>query len=79
MVMGKTPEEMLVEEKEQLFLGDIEESKTRQQRIITQCDNEIAYSQSQITIQQGKREAAQKLLEELDARYPKEIEEIPEE
>ena len=64
---------LLIQEKEQLFLGDIEKSKARQRAIIAQCDNEITYAQGQIAIQEGKRQAAQKLLEELETRYPTEV------
>lgn len=63
-------EESLVQEKEQLFLGNIEESKARQRAIIAQCDSEISYAQGQIAIQEGRKEAAEKLLEELEARFP---------
>lgn len=70
MVMEPTAEELLAQEKEQLFLGDVEESKERQRKIIAQCDSEISYAQGQITIQEGRKQTAQKLLEELEARYP---------
>ena len=69
-------EEILIQEKEQLFLVDVEESKARQRAIINQCNNKIDQAQGQIAIQEGRKEAAQKLLEELEARYP--IEVIPE-
>ena len=74
MVMEKTPEEILIEEKEILFTNDMEESKARQQRIIAHCDSEIEYAQTQISIQEAKRVAAQKPLDELEARYPTEAE-----
>lgn len=62
--------EILIQEKEQLFLGNIEESKARQLTIIATCDSEISYAQGQVAIQEGRKQAAQKLLEELEARYP---------
>jgi len=71
-----TEEEILIQEKEQLFLGDMEESKTRQRAIINQCDSEISYAQGQIAIQEGRKETAQKLLEELEARFPLEETEL---
>jgi len=74
MVMEKTTEEILIEEKEILFTNDMKESKERQRRIIAQCNSEIEYAQAQISIQEAKRVAAQKLLDELEARYPTEAE-----
>jgi len=68
MIMSEA--ELLIQEKEQLFLGDMEESKARQRTIISQCDSEISYAQGQVAIQEGRKQAAQKLLEELEARYP---------
>jgi len=69
-------EEILIQEKEQLFLGDMEESKARQRTIITQCDNAIDYARGQIAVQEARKEVAQKLLEELEARYPVEETEL---
>ena len=66
----KTPEEILVEEKQGLFDMDIEESKVRQQRIIAQADNAIAEAQGQIIKHGQAKEKAQKLLDELEERYP---------
>jgi len=65
-----TVEEILAEEKQQLFLGDIETSKARQLQIIAQCNSEISYAQGQMVIQEQRKQAAQKLLEELEKRYP---------
>jgi len=73
MVMEKTPEELLIKEKELLFTNDMEESKERQQRIIARCDNTIDEAQNIISTYEGKKLAAQKLLEELEARFPTEV------
>jgi len=69
----KSEEELLTEKKQVLFDADIEGSKERQRRIIAQADNEIAYSQGQISIQESRKQSAQNLLDELEARYPSPI------
>lgn len=74
MVMESlSPEELLVQRKEQLFSADIEESKTRQQRVIAQCNNEIEYFQTQIGKLEQQKQDAQDLLDELESRFPAEI------
>ncbi len=83
MEMGpeKTTEEILTEEKTQLFLGNMGKNKRQQLVIIAQCTGAIDYAKGQIALQEMKREAAQKLLEEMESRYPEvtpEPEEVPE-
>ena len=64
------PEEMLAEEKETLFVANIEENKARQRQAIAQADNGIAEAQGQIAVHEVRKQKAQKLLDELEARYP---------
>ncbi len=77
----KTKEEILTEEKNQLFLGNMGKNKREQIVIIVRCNGEIDYAQGQITLLEQKKEVAQKLLEEMETRYPEAIaepEEVPE-
>jgi len=69
-IIMKTSEELLAEEKQVLFNADIEESKARQRHVIARVDNEIAYAQGQIIKHEQAKEKAQKLLAELETRYP---------
>ena len=71
--MEKTPTEILTEEKNQLFLGNMEKNKREQLGIIVRCNGEISYAQGQIALLEQKKEAAQKLLEEMETRYPEEV------
>ena len=66
----KTPEEILTEEKQVLFSADIEESKARQRLLIANAGSAIDYANGQVTIQEGRKAQARKLLDELEARYP---------
>ena len=69
---GKTAAEILTERKTQLFASEIEESKRKQELLITQCNNGIDYSKAQITKLEALRQNAQDLLDELNTRYPEE-------
>jgi len=66
----KTAEEILTDEKIVLFDADIVESKARQQRAIASANSGIDYANGQIAKHTQSKEKAQKLLDELEARYP---------
>ena len=68
-----SPEELLIQHKEEIFINDIEASKERQRMTITRCNNEIGYFKAQITKYEQQVQIAQELLDELEKRYPVEI------
>lgn len=75
--IAKTADEILADEKQTLFDADIEESKARQRRVISQADYTIDYAHGQITKCEQSKSIAQKLLEELETRYPTPVVEEP--
>lgn len=71
MVMKPLSEaQILAQEKEKLFLDDIEERKSEQSQLITQLNNQIEYHQAQIVGLELAKKKAQDLYDELEVRYP---------
>jgi septal ring factor EnvC (AmiA/AmiB activator) len=75
MVMP-TPEEIEAQEKEKLFLDDTSERKAKLQTEINQLQSQQESLEAQLVDIEIARVKAQKLLEELETRYP--TPEVPE-